>query len=353
LNFGGIFDIDAKLKRLEELDRASQNPDIWNNPKEMQKIEKEKSTLAKVVGDWEKIEGQLGDFDVLVEMSEAGDEESFGELEREYPGVENAIGELETQSLLNGEMDSSSAYLTVNSGAGGTEACDWAGMIMRMYSRFAEKSGWKVGVVEMTDGDEAGIKSVTLHIEGPYAYGLLKAENGVHRLVRISPFDSNARRHTSFAAVHAWPEVDDDVDVEVKNEDLRIDTYRASGKGGQHVNKTDSAVRMTHEPSGIVVQCQSERSQIQNREKCMKMLKAALFEKEMERRQAEKEATESQKKANEWGSQIRSYVLHPYQMVKDHRTNFESGNPQNVLDGDLSKFVESFLKEQAGGGEAN
>ncbi|MEZ4871477.1 MAG: peptide chain release factor 2 [Bdellovibrionales bacterium] len=343
----GYFDVDTKKKRLEELERASQNPDIWNSPKEMQKIEKEKAAVGKTVSDWEKIKSQLDDFEILVEMSESGDEESFQELERELPPLETSIGELETQSLLNGEMDSNSAYLTINSGAGGTEASDWAGMIMRMYSRYAEKNGWKVGIVEMTEGEEAGIKSVTLHLEGPYAYGLLKAENGVHRLVRISPFDSNARRHTSFAAVHAWPEVDEDIDVEVKTEDLRIDTYRASGKGGQHVNRTDSAVRMTHIPTNIVVQCQSERSQIQNREKCMKMLKAALYEKEMEKRQAEKDATESAKKANEWGSQIRSYVLHPYQMVKDHRTSVESGSPQNVLDGDLNVFIESYLKEQA------
>lgn len=245
---------------------------------------------------------------------------------------------------MSGELDGNSCYLSINSGAGGTEACDWANMLNRMYNRYADRQGFKVDVLAMTDGEEAGIKSVTLSIQGPYAYGFLKAESGVHRLVRISPFDSNAKRHTSFASVFCWAEVDNDIEIEVKDEDLKIDTYRASGAGGQHINTTDSAVRITHQPTGIVVQCQNQRSQHANRDTAMKMLKAALYEKEVERRNAEKEEAESGKMANEWGSQIRSYVLHPYQMVKDHRTSHESGKTGDVLDGDLDGFIETFLK---------
>ncbi|MCB0362503.1 MAG: peptide chain release factor 2, partial [Bdellovibrionales bacterium] len=230
-----------------------------------------------------------------------------------------------------------------------TEACDWAQMLYRMYMRYAEENGYRIETLALTEGEGAGIKSATLLIEGPFAYGNLKAESGVHRLVRISPFDSNARRHTSFASVFAWPEVDDSIEIVIKDEDLRIDTYRSSGAGGQHVNRTDSAVRITHIPTGVVVQCQSERSQISNRDKAFKMLRAALYEKELEKRRAEKEELEGTKADNEWGSQIRSYVLHPYKMVKDHRTEMESGNPDRVLDGDLDSFIEAFLKSQAKG----
>lgn len=329
---------------------SSQNPEVWEDHKEMQKINQEKTSLLRVVNTWRDLRQKIDDAGVLLEMAvEEGDESSFEELKTEMQNMRKTVDELEVQSLLNGELDQNNAYLTINSGAGGTEACDWAGMLMRMFTRYSEKQGFKVELLELSEGEEAGIKSATLHIQGPFAYGFLKAETGVHRLVRISPFDSNARRHTSFAAVHTWPEIDDDIDVEIKDEDIRIDTYRASGKGGQHVNKTDSAVRITHEPTGVVVQCQSQRSQIANREACMKMLKAALYELEMQKRQAEKDKSEAAKMANEWGSQIRSYVLAPYQMVKDHRTNFESGVPDNVLDGDIGPFIDSFLKFKAQG----
>jgi peptide chain release factor 2 len=280
---------------------------------------------------------------------EAQDESTFVEFKNELEAVEKIGQDLETKRVLNGELDANSCYLSINSGAGGTEACDWAAMLLRMYTRYAEHHGFSVSVMDMTDGEGAGIKSCTLLIEGAYAYGYLKAESGVHRLVRISPFDSNARRHTSFASVFVWAEVDDDIKIEIRPEDLKVETFRSSGAGGQHVNKTDSAVRMYHLPSGIVVQCQNQRSQIQNREKALKMLKAALYEKEVERQNQERDAMNATKKANEWGSQIRSYVMHPYQMVKDHRTDFETNQVGDVMDGDLDGFIMSYLKSQVAG----
>ncbi|AHZ84043.1 Peptide chain release factor RF2 [Bdellovibrio bacteriovorus] len=311
----------------------------------MQKLNKEKALLEKAVGEFDAFASRLSDSKVLLEMAEeAQDEGSFSEAKAEVVALEKLGEELELKRVLNGELDSNSSYLSINSGAGGTESCDWASMLLRMYTRYADKHGFKVQIIEMTEGEGAGIKSCTLLIEGPYAYGYLKAESGVHRLVRISPFDSNARRHTSFASVFAWAEVDDDINIEVRPEDLKVDTFRASGAGGQHVNRTDSAVRMTHIPSGVIVTCQVERSQIQNREKALKMLKARLYEMEIEKRNAEKDAMNSQKKANEWGSQIRSYVMHPYQMVKDHRTDFETNQVDDVMDGDLDGFIMSYLK---------
>jgi len=344
-NLGGIFDVDKNQKRLEEIEIAMQDPSVWNDPKQMQSINQEKSLLEKSVLDWEKLNSKVEDAIVLLEMAkDANDEDSFLEVKSEIKKISELHESLELKSFLSGEADSLGSYISINSGAGGTEACDWAGMLLRMYTRYAEKNGFKVEVISMTAADEAGIKSATLSISGPFAYGYLKAESGVHRLVRISPFDSNARRHTSFASVFAWPEVDDSIEIEVKEEDIRVDTYRASGAGGQHVNTTDSAVRITHEPTGVVVQCQNQRSQHANKDKALKMLKAALYEKEIERRNQEKDQLNSEKKANEWGSQIRSYVLHPYQMVKDHRTNHEISRPDNVLDGDLSSLIETYLK---------
>tara|TARA_Y100001935_G_scaffold255592_1_gene269764 strand:- start:2802 stop:3764 length:963 start_codon:yes stop_codon:yes gene_type:complete len=314
----------------------------------MQKINQEKIFLEKSISDFQSLEQRIDDGLVLLEMAaEAEDEASFKEVKSECQAIETLYEDLELKSLLREEVDQNSSYLSINSGAGGTEAQDWADMLFRMYRRWAEKQGYKVEVLALSEGEEAGIKSVTLLIEGPYAYGYLKAETGVHRLVRISPFDSNARRHTSFASVYTWPEVDDTIEIEIKDEDLRVDTYRASGAGGQHINRTDSAVRMTHIPSGIVVQCQTQRSQHANRDKAMKMLKAALYEQEIEKRQKELDAIAGNKLANEWGSQIRSYVLHPYQLVKDHRTDFEVGAPDKVLDGDLNGFIQAFLKERA------
>ncbi len=323
----------------------AENPEIWNRPGEMQKINKEKALLEKAVDAWKSLKSRSEDAEVLLEMAvEENDETSFEEVKAEVVQLETLVHELEIKKMLGGELDMNNTYLTVNSGAGGTEAQDWAQILFRMYLRYAEHRGYKTSVLEMTEGEGAGIKSVTLLIEGPYAYGYLKAENGVHRLVRISPFDSNARRHTSFASVFCWAEVDDDINIEVRTEDIEVDTYRASGAGGQHVNRTDSAVRMRHMPTGIVVQCQSERSQHTNRDKAMKMLKAALYEREIEARNKAKEEMESQKKANEWGSQIRSYVMHPYQMVKDHRTNHETSQVHLVIDGELDDFIYAFLR---------
>jgi peptide chain release factor 2 len=314
----------------------------------MQKINSEKVFLEKSVADWHTLNQRIEDAGVLLEVVvEEEDEKSFLEIKQEVVGLGSVIQGFELKVLMSGETDLNSAYLSINAGAGGTEACDWAQMLYRMYIRYAEQKGYRLETLALTDGEGAGIKSATLLIEGPYAFGNLKSESGVHRLVRISPFDSNARRHTSFASVYAWPEVEDDIEIVIKDEDLRIDTYRSGGAGGQHVNRTDSAVRITHLPTGVVVQCQNERSQISNRERAYKMLRAALYERELERRKKEKEIIEGAKAENEWGSQIRSYVLHPYKMVKDHRTDTESGSPDRVLDGHLDEFIEAFLKSQA------
>lgn len=348
MSCGGIFDLDKKVKRLEEISIASENPELWNRPNDMQKLNQEKAILERDVEQWQGLHKRLDDVNVLLEMSvEAKDESTFNETKDEVVALEKIREELEMKRLLNGELDSNSAFVSINSGAGGTEACDWAQMLMRMYLKWAAKHDYKVDVVAMTEGEEAGIKSVTLNIQGPFAYGYIKAENGVHRLVRISPFDSNARRHTSFTSVYAWAEVDDTINIEVREEDLKIDTYRASGAGGQHVNRTDSAVRMTHLPTGIVVQCQNQRSQHANRDKAMKMMKAALYERELEERNKKLDEANAQKKANEWGSQIRSYVMHPYQMVKDHRTDHETSQVRDVMDGDLDDFIMSYLKMSA------
>jgi peptide chain release factor 2 len=347
MSFGGIFDLDKKKKRLEELAMAAENPELWSNPDKMQKHNKEKAFLERAVAEFNGFKQRVEDVQVLLEMAiEANDEASFNEVKTETAALEKAGLDLEIKRVLSGERDSRSTYLSINSGAGGTEASDWAGMLFRMYLRYAEHHGYKTEILELNEGEEAGVKGVTMLIEGPYAYGYLKAETGVHRLVRISPFDSNARRHTSFASVFAWAEVDDDIKIEVRPEDLKVETFRSSGAGGQHVNKTDSAVRMYHLPSGIIVSCQTQRSQIQNRETALKMLKAALYEKEIEKQNAEKDALNSTKKANEWGSQIRSYVMHPYQMVKDHRTGFETNQVGDVMDGDLDGFIMAFLKDQ-------
>jgi peptide chain release factor 2 len=320
----------------------------------MQKINQEKVFLEKSVRDYRELNQKVEDGLVLLDMaSEAEDEDSFQEVRRELQEIKSRIGDLELASLLNGEVDGNNSYISINSGAGGTEAQDWAAMLLRMYTRWAERQGFRVEVLSLNEGEEAGIKSATLLIEGPFAYGYLKCESGVHRLVRISPFDSNARRHTSFASVYAWPEIDDAVNIEIKDEDIRIDTYRSSGAGGQHVNRTDSAVRITHMPSGIVVQCQSQRSQHSNRDTAFKMLRAALYEKELERRQKELDAIAGERKANEWGSQIRSYVLHPYQLAKDHRTDFETSNPSAVLDGELNGFIHAYLREKALAGKTD
>lgn len=344
--FGGIFDLDKKKKRLQELALSAENPALWNDPDKLQKLNKEKTFLERAVKEYEDFDRRVSDAEVLVDMAiEMSDEATFSEGKTETFALKEIGQKLELKRVLNGELDSNSTYLSINSGAGGTEAADWAGMLMRMYIRYAEQQGYSVETMELSSGEEAGIKSVTLLIEGAYAYGYLKAESGVHRLVRISPFDSNARRHTSFASVFCWAEIDEEIKIDIKPEDIKVETYRSSGAGGQHVNKTDSAVRMYHLPSGIIVSCQTQRSQIQNRDKAMKMLKAALYEKEVEARNKAKDEMNSSKKANEWGSQIRSYVMHPYQMVKDHRTGFETSQVHDVMDGDLTGPIMAFLKQ--------
>ncbi len=301
--------------------------------------------LRKTINEWSEAWSRAEDLAVLFEMAqEEGDAKTFDEAKAELSALDQLVEKLELQKLLNGPTDANAAFVSINSGAGGTEACDWVSMLYRMYTRYAEDQGYSVEVLEMTEGEEAGIKSVTFSVTGLYAFGYLKAESGVHRLVRISPFDSNARRHTSFASVFVTPEIDDDIEIEIEDSDLRIDTYRASGAGGQHVNRTDSAVRITHIPTNIVVQCQKERSQHSNKDRAMKMLRAALYDLELKKRQAEIDEQNAQKKINEWGSQIRSYVLHPYKMVKDHRTGCESSQAERVLDGEIQEFVDSYLK---------
>lgn len=337
--------MDKKSKRLEQLAIAAENPDLWTKPAEMQKLNKEKTHLEKSISEWKDLDTKLSDVKVLLDMAmEAHDEETFKEVKSEIESIRKVAEALELKRVLSGELDHNNTYLSINSGAGGTESCDWAEMLLRMYTRYADKNGYRCEILDMTEGEGAGIKSCTLQISGDYAYGHLKAESGVHRLVRISPFDSNARRHTSFASVFVWAEVDDDIQIEVKSDDIEVETYRSSGAGGQHVNKTDSAVRIRHKPSGIVVASQTQRSQVQNRERAMKMLKAALYEKEVEKRNKEKDEMNSSKKANEWGSQIRSYVMHPYQMVKDHRTGYTTSQVGDVMDGYLSEFIMAYLK---------
>lgn len=284
------------------------------------------------------------DSEILLDLAlEAGDDASLKEAQQKSDEAFLCLDDLELNRMLSGPHDSSNAFFQINAGAGGTEACDWVGILLRMYLRFCERKGFSTEMVDFTEGDGAGYRSVTISVRGNYAYGYLKAEVGVHRLVRISPFDANKRRHTSFASFYIYPDVEEDIDIEVNEADLKVDTFRAGGAGGQKVNKTDSAVRMTHLPTGIVVQCQNERSQHQNRAMALKMLKARLLEMEMEKKKAEKDKVEAQKKDIAWGSQIRSYVLQPYQMVKDHRTNMENSQTQKVLDGDLDEFIRQYL----------
>ena len=341
---GGIFDLAAKQIRLKELeDTIESNPDFWNDPVNSAKVLKEKKIIENTLKQADSLNTRHEDLMTALEL--APEEEEFHqEAIQIVESLKTELEELETQSLLGGELDDSSCLVTINAGAGGTESCDWASMLFRMYLRFSERKDWTVTIHDVQDGDEAGIKNATIEISGNFAFGLLKAESGVHRLVRISPFDSNARRHTSFASVFISPVIEDNIEIEINPADLRIDTYRASGAGGQHVNRTDSAVRITHAPSGIVVQCQSQRSQHQNRDTAMKMLRSKLYEQEMEERRKKQQDIEEAKSEIGFGSQIRSYVLHPYKMVKDHRTNFESHSPLDILDGDISKFINAWLQ---------
>ncbi len=329
---------------------AAESPDLWNDPDKAQALMRERQTLEARIGRIRDFASQLDDHVELIEMGEMeGDEEIVAEAEAGIEKMHKEMAKLELESLLSGEADANNAYLEVHAGAGGTESQDWASMLERMYVRWAEAHGYKVDIIEEQRGEEAGIKSATLHIKGHNAYGWLKTESGVHRLVRISPYDSAARRHTSFASVWVYPEVDDNIEVEINESDCRVDTYRASGAGGQHVNKTDSAVRITHVPTGIVVQCQNDRSQHKNRATAWKMLRARLYERELELREAEAAEQAASKTDIGWGHQIRSYVLQPYQLVKDLRTGVENTNPAAVLDGDLDAFLEASLAQKVYG----
>jgi peptide chain release factor 2 len=321
-------------------------PGFWDDPDEARGTIEEANRLKGWVEPWRELDSKVRDLEELAELLEMEpDEELEAEWARELHRAERGLEALELKTMLQGEEDEKSAIVTIHPGAGGTESQDWAEMLTRMYSRWAERQGFGVQVLDLQPGEEAGIKSATLEITGEYAYGYLKAEKGVHRLVRISPFDSQARRHTSFASVFVYPEVDDDIEIDIDPNDLRVDTYRASGAGGQHVNKTDSAVRITHEPTGIVVSCQQERSQHKNRATAMKMLRAALYEHELAQQQAEKDKLEATKKDIAWGQQIRSYVFQPYTMVNDHRTELKLSDVHGVMDGDLDPFIEAYLKQ--------
>ena len=341
--FGGVFDSDAIDKAIAEKEALTGEPGFWDDPKAAEKVMSQIKKLKNRVEPWRKLLSDMDDLDTMfelaVESQEASDEEEVNSM---YDSAKSTFEKLNILNLLSGEVDQNDAYLTVHAGAGGTEACDWAFMLSRMYLRWCERHGFKTEVVDELEA-EGGIKSITIQISGDYVYGYLKGEGGIHRLVRISPFDSNARRHTSFASVYVYPVLDDTIEVEVKPEDLRIDTYRAGGKGGQHVNKTDSAVRFTHIPTGIVVACQTERRQIFNRQACMSMLKARLYEYYREQKEKENSKFAAEKKDISFGSQIRSYVFCPYTMVKDHRTKYSVGNIQGVMDGDLDDFMNAYL----------
>ena len=341
---GGIFDFAAKLERLEEVNAELEQPDVWNTPDKAQALGKERSALETVVNTIKKLDQGLEDVDGLLELAiEGEDEQTFNEAVAELDELEQHLAKLEFQRMFSGPHDAADCYIDLQAGSGGTEAQDWTEMLLRMYLRWAESKGFKTELVEVSDGDVAGLKSATVRVSGEYAFGWLRTETGIHRLVRKSPFDSNNRRHTSFAAAFVYPEIDDNIDIEINPADLRIDVYRASGAVGLHVNKTDSAVRITHIPSGIVVQCQNGRSQHQNKDQAMKQLKAKLYEMEMMKKNAEKQAMEDNKSDIGWGSQIRSYVLDDAR-IKDLRTGVENRNTQAVLDGDLDRFIEASLK---------
>jgi len=317
---------------------------FWSEQEKAREILKEKSKLETIVNVWTKLKNEIGDIEILYSLaSEENDEDTIAEIEKDIDGLKSSLRTEELKLMLGSEQDLMNAIMTIHAGAGGTEAQDWAEMLLRMYLRWTERKGFSTTIIDYQPGDEAGVKSVSLTIGGEYAFGYAKAEIGIHRLVRISPFDSGARRHTSFASVFVYPEVDDEISIEIDDNDLRIDTYRSTGAGGQHVNKTDSAVRITHMPTGIVVQCQNERSQHKNKAMAMKFLKSRLYEIEIQEQKKKIDELNKTKKEISWGSQIRSYILHPYKLVKDHRTNLEAGNANRVLDGDIDDFIEAYL----------
>jgi peptide chain release factor 2 len=344
-NSGGIFDYPGKHDRLDEVTGLLEDPNVWNDAKRAQDLGRERRELEGVVLNLDKIGQNLEEHLELFELArEEGDDDTLEAVEADVAELEKMVADLEFRRMFSGELDIANCFIDIQSGSGGTEAQDWAGMLERMYIRYGERRGFKVEVLEESEGEIAGLKSATLKYSGEYAYGYMRTECGVHRLVRKSPFDSNARRHTSFASVFAYPEVDDSIEVDINPADLRVDTFRASGAGGQHINKTDSAVRITHLPTNIVVQCQNDRSQHKNRAEAMAMLKARLYEFELRKRQAEQQKLEDAKTDIGWGHQIRSYVL-DQSRIKDLRTNYEVGNTQGVLDGDLDGFIEASLKQ--------
>jgi peptide chain release factor 2 len=341
---GGIFDFDVSKERLAEVELELAEPSVWDDPKRAQELGRERSALESVVSTIETLTTGAADAADLLELAASEDDvDTVAEVSGEIDSLTALLEQLEFRRMFSGEMDINNAYLDIQSGSGGTEAQDWAEMMLRMYLRWGEAHGFRTELIEVSAGEVAGIKSATIHFEGEYAYGWLRTETGVHRLVRKSPFDSGNRRHTSFSSVFVSPEIDDNIEIDINPADLKTDTYRASGAGGQHINKTDSAVRITHKPSGIVVQCQTERSQHQNRDNAMKMLRAKLYEMEMHRRNEEKQAMEDSKADIGWGSQIRSYVL-DQSRIKDLRTGVETSNTQAVLDGDIGQFIEASLK---------
>lgn len=347
---GGIFDVASKETRLKEIDSLVENEMFWQTNPNAQAIIAESKQLRQWIEPFQQLKQRLQDVTALLpEAYEVNDTDMIDALLIELTQIEEGVSKLELRKMLSGEMDNNSCFLSINAGAGGTESCDWVQMLARMYQRWAARHEWTLEIVDVVEGEVAGLKSIMMKISGEFAYGYAKAEKGVHRLVRISPFDSNARRHTSFASVDITPEIADDIVVEIRPEDLRVDTYRSSGAGGQHVNKTDSAVRMTHLPTNIVVSSQSQRSQIQNRETCLKMLRSKLYELAQEERNKNLKSMGGEKKEIAWGSQIRSYVLQPYTLVKDARTDWEESDVENVLDGGekLDKFILAYLKESA------
>ena len=346
------FDVAGKQRRFSEIEYESAKPDFWTDNVKAKALLKEKARLDFELQQFQKYHSEFEDLRAMVELGQeeidlghiVDGESLYRDVLTALPGLRTHVEDLELQKMLSGEQDGLNAFLNINAGAGGTESQDWAMMLLRMYSRYLQAAGYKTEVIDIQEGEEAGIKSATVNVTGPNAYGYLKAEIGVHRLVRISPFDSNARRHTSFASVFVYPEIDDDIEIDVKESDLRVDVFRSGGKGGQGVNTTDSAVRITHLPTNIVVVCQQERSQIKNRALAMKVLRARLYERHLEQERAKAAVIEDSKKDIAWGSQIRSYVLHPYKMVKDHRTGFTAGQAERVLDGDLEPFIKAFLR---------
>ncbi len=347
MNFGGVFDVVGLRRQLEELDVEMARPDLWDDQDAAQAVGRRKNAVECELALYDRVETGLDDAEVLLELAEeAEDVETALEVTQKCDDVNRVLEEAELQQLLGGEHDASNALLSINSGAGGTDACDWAEMLMRMYLRWAERHDYKTEILDIQSAEEAGIRGVTLRVEGEYAYGYLNTEQGIHRLVRISPFDSNARRHTAFASVTAVPEIDDTIEIEIDESELRVDTYRSSGAGGQHVNKTDSAVRLTHLPTNIVAQCQNERSQHKNRATAMKILRAKLFERERIEQQEKMEALTGEKREIGFGNKIRSYTLHPQQRVKDHRTDLEVGDVDGVLDGDIDGFIRGILLAQ-------